>query len=237
MVPGPVADPAGTDDPRVAKLRARGEWRTFKALWRELDEIAPPDHDGGARLERETYAHAIDSDQAEALSTRLVAVGQKLELSKLLSPEEAAFLRHLASARIRNMRQGSMPLMVMHRMPPPYAWKKVASVDQLEQRIDVLVDLRAKGQMSASEYGLALEQVRREAVTSYVLYEIGHGGYAVGPEKIEVTDGESMLAEMARRSADAGADAGAHLQFVREIVARAKTLVPAVRSLITELER
>jgi hypothetical protein len=234
---GPAAGSAGAEESRLAELRARAEWRAFKALWRELDAISPPKGDAGRRLEREVYAHAIDADQAGELSKRLAEVGPRLEQSKLLSPEQAAFLRHLASARIRNMRQGSMPLMVMHRMPPPYAWKKVVSVDKLEQRIDVLVDLRAKGRLSASEYDLALEQVRREAVTSYVLYEIGRGGYAMGAETIEVTDGESMLAEMARRSVDAGADAGAHEQLLRDIATRAKALVPAVRALITELER
>ena len=230
------ADSTTAYEARLAKLRGRTEGREFKKLWRDLDAVVPPAEDAGASG-REVYADAIDSSRADGLSKSLDELATTLEQSKLLSGEEVAFFRHAASTRIRNMLQGSMPLMVMHRMPPPYAWQKFASVDQLEQRIDLLVELRKRGKMSTDEYRLALEQVRREAVTLYVVYELGRGGYTMAPAKIEVTDGPRMLVEIEKRAAQAVGDAGPHDRHLKEIVARAKTLVPAIRALITELER
>ncbi|MBW2527790.1 MAG: hypothetical protein JRI23_26655 [Deltaproteobacteria bacterium] len=239
MATGVPADGAGAD-PRVVELRTRGEWRGFKALWRELDEIDPPEADGGSPAGwygSERYARAIDRERADGLSKRLADGVAMLEQAKVLSADETAFLRQLANTRIKNMLQGSQPLMVMHRMPPAYASRTYGSVDRLEQRIDVLVGLRNEGQLSGTEYSQALADVEREAVTCYVLYELGREGYELRGPRLEAAEGERMLAEIERRVAAAGADAGPPAASYERVAKRAKALLPAVRMLIVELER
>lgn len=222
-----VEDSPDVPDPsRLEALRSDPVWVRFKEVWRELDDVAPGPS---------TYTRQLDEKRSAALSEVATGTLRKLVEAKLVSEGEAAFLSRAVQLRIRNMTHGFEHLMMMHRMPFPYETEQAASVGGLERKLDVLVELRAGGKIGSTEFGLALEQVQREAITLYVITEVAKQGYSA-PSVGHPPDGEAFLAEMSKRLEKATADAGVDAPIV-QLVQESRVLVPAIRALVAELER
>jgi hypothetical protein len=52
-----------------------------------------------------------------------------------------------------------MPLMAMHMLPPPEMMEKARAGANVEQRIDALIELRARGTISDAEVEQALDSI------------------------------------------------------------------------------
>lgn len=243
VAPGPAPTTApervveGADEtgrsPRIAALRGNPSWDRFKRIWRELDDVAPRGAKGS--LGELSYARSLDDERAPKLSQQADEALRQLNADQLLSEGEADFLRRTMQLRIQNMTHGFMHLMMMHRMPAPFETEQASSAERLERKLDVLVDLRADGKIGSEEFGLALAEVQRESITLYVASEMARQGYAA-PAIVHPVDGEAFLAEMERKLAEARADGGSDGPTAR-LVQESKTLVPAIRELLAELER
>ncbi|MBW2458379.1 MAG: hypothetical protein JRI68_28005 [Deltaproteobacteria bacterium] len=201
-------------------------------MWRELDAIAPP-----AKPALQPYGGAVPSARAEALSTRSERLVQRLERERLLTAQEAAFFREITGLRLQNMDHGFMRLMVLHTMPPPFLSAKVASVNRLEQQIDALIELRQKEQIADEQMALALDRVQQEAVTLFVLDSLSRELGMTFQLPVTLADGETMLAELARKVDEARSDGGVGDERLAPVLAEAKALVPAIHALVAELER
>jgi len=205
--------PAVGKDPRKTKavsrvplppeLREGERWAKFKDLWRRLDAVSPREREEALPGIIDSYSMTVDPEQQEAFRRDLAEVlgvvpGELYRLHLSGPPQKAgvdapgdslsAVVRALAALTLKRIEIMGMDRTVMMRMVPPPTLRFRGSVaDRIELRIDVLMDLRARGVVSGEEFKTALTGLQDDVWVHALLavfedHRLGYFGPVAAPE-------------------------------------------------------
>lgn len=165
---------------------AGNKWNAFKTLWRSLDRVDPP---ATAKGPGGVYSMAITPDEQNLFRTKLAqtfGMDSSEQLAIQVMPFEegtlsplSRVLATLALERIEHM--GLDPAFLTRMMPPQSAQLHPLVIDDLEQRIDTLIELAEQDQIDSQTYRLGLQKVQNDAYLSAVLSLVERTGSYFSP--------------------------------------------------------
>jgi hypothetical protein len=132
---------------RARMITGLGGWPGIRSLWRELDQMEPGDQ-GYSFGAMEWEQANLMREKLNSLAFEMIAELEAANVSTL----ELELVTEVARMRLEMMSWG-MPSMMTRMMPPPIEYDKGALVEDLEAKIDHLLELRESGMLS-------LDQVR-----------------------------------------------------------------------------
>ncbi len=153
---------------RIAILNNTPEWKNFKAFWKKLDQIKPkksrPDI-------MEVYSNSISREQRDSLKEELqnmILNLEKLERRKI-SQLEINAIEQICENRIDSF---GVPLSMMTRMFIPVLIAKDNLLNDLELKIDKLLELKKERLISKEEFQHALLNIQVDIKAFCVLNTI-----------------------------------------------------------------
>src|SRR3989339_834401 len=169
---GEVEVKSETKKDRLVELGKTKEWQEFKRFWKELDIILPREYDNN----NIRYFMVINLDKMNELIKHLETL--KLSLSGLpdylISSEEIDLLANFCQTRIDYMCFGSIDNAMTRMVMPPNLIEDNLdkNIENFERKIDVLLDLKAKGLIDQKEGEQALLNLEENIEKIYVLKAI-----------------------------------------------------------------
>lgn len=250
---------------RISWLNKTDEWKSFKAFWRQLDNIAPKnetdDNVNGMKPYYGDYWQAISFDKAKSLKAELETFSNAFSSKSLaqgeeiLSNTEIALLVSICTARIDYM-SSDFSSMTSRMIPSPAMTGREDSIKDLEKRIDLLVELRKNKTIKEEEFQQALAVVKEDVKTFSVLEAITkHYGYyyrSVDEKKVRpdintaeqyIDDFEKHYAEYLKSKKDGNTgyeyqeDLDKKYEETKTAIKQIETVLPSLNEMINDLER
>ncbi|MBN2662987.1 MAG: hypothetical protein JXR68_05005 [Bacteroidales bacterium] len=175
---------------RIIKLNKLNTWQQFKALWQQLDNVAPDanvSYSKNTFINDLTYVYSFNSDPVSRDSLTLLFEKQIKELKKtnLLSDDELFALETLVKKRIDFLFLVNFSVF-SHFMPPKINLNLEYSLENFELKIDTLVDMFNHSVIDEVELYKAMETITAEVkniltvstILSKYQYFIFEGSYA-----------------------------------------------------------
>ncbi len=148
---------------RAQMIIRQQEWRGIRSIWRELDGMEPGP-DGYAFGE-------LDWDQANLMREKVTALGfgitAALETDGV-STREVDMVLAILRMRLDFMSTG-LPSMLTRMMPPPIEYNKGDLIEDLEAKIDTLLDLGRSGALSMEQVRVSTESILETAVAISII--------------------------------------------------------------------
>ncbi len=244
---------------RMNDLNNTQEWKSFKVFWKELDQIVPKEK----KDEERDYSHyfgeyfnAVTSERADDLRRKLeelITGLNKLEQDKKISSIEVELLEMICIERINYMSFGFTSMMT-RMMPPPLEVDKESSIKNLEQKIDVLIDLRKKEKIDQEQFQEAISNIQEDIETFSILDTISkhyvryyYYSHKVGDEETEnmVNIAEKHITGFEKHYADyqikkeQGEINNTDIQYkeTKKAIGEVKEILPFLREIVIDLER
>ncbi|MFA5339701.1 MAG: hypothetical protein WC317_06130 [Candidatus Omnitrophota bacterium] len=152
----------------TAVLCSTLEWKDFKAFWKKLDQIKPrrTGQEGKDERWKRGYRNSISQEQYVSLhkELRINISNLKKVKGEMISAQEIDLLDKICSYRIDNFCMGSF---TMSRMIIPGSAVQDNMLDDLEIKVDKLIELKGKGKINDSEFQQALANVQRDVEGVY----------------------------------------------------------------------
>jgi hypothetical protein len=153
---------------RIIDLNKTTEWKEFKTFWKSIDRLEPGTgfNFGSAMpylytkdMIYDKLYHIEDSlkKQIQVLNPGL----QNLANKDLLDTLEVRLLREICLARVDYLCNGKASLMT-RMVPSPSIIETENSIEMLEHRADLLLDLKKKGKIDTTEFNSALKNIQYE---------------------------------------------------------------------------
>lgn len=137
----------------VSELFGTRQWEQFRDFWKKLDLISPKDG---------KYEQSISVQQYRDLKDELRAKVSGLNSldREMISSEEVNLLQQLCDERIDGY---SWDRTILSRMmPPPSDHIKKQLLSDMENKIDILMELKASGKVSSAEFNKALSNIQED---------------------------------------------------------------------------
>ncbi|MBD3369086.1 hypothetical protein GF402_01830 [Candidatus Fermentibacteria bacterium] len=172
--PGPEAVTIESGDTEnensLRSLMATPTWGKLVSLWRDLDDLSPPD----SMNSYYGYTSIVDYTKGDSLQAVLVEHREELiRTADRLGCSTKALRLVLDLTAIRVERLSRMDPMMMTRMAPPWtAMERSSSLNELELRIDTLLALYRSDAVSSEEVSRCMQGIFEKAVLWTVLEEI-----------------------------------------------------------------
>jgi hypothetical protein len=200
-----VEDVLEVRDTSIARARlitSLEGWPGVRSIWRELDLLEPGDNGYSFGV--------IDWDQANLMREKLNSLYYEMAGELEAMGESGLELKQIADiTRMRiEMMSSGMPSMMTRMMPPPIDYDKGALLQEMERKIDHLLDLRDQGLLGIGQVRRAtgeildtfvavsiLETVSATYGYPYMMYDLSMG-YSLGSD-LMASDSAMTATEMA----------------------------------------
>ncbi len=162
---------------RLKQLNNSVEWQEFKAFWQELDNIAPTaffNYDNDEIINNFSYNYPNDTNnvsKANKLTEELENHIKDLKKINLISEEELFSLQLICKERI-NYLFNKKPLLLLHIRPPKINNNLYNSLNNIELKIDTLINYSNEKIISEEEYLLALDNINKEIQNVLIISSI-----------------------------------------------------------------
>lgn len=147
----------------IRKLNRNSDWQKFKKFWQKVGAIEPISKNKNSYAGQ--YTGALSSADSEILrkNTKTIFTNtlKKLVDKDLISAYEMQALTMVLAARVDYIVDGMWTRMT-RMMPPPDAVARDDSIMRLEQKIDVLIDLKKKQHINQKEFDKAMKAIKKE---------------------------------------------------------------------------
>ena len=148
---------------RAQMIIRQPEWPGIRSIWRELDGMEPGP-DGYAFGE-------LDWEQANLMREKVTALGLRITAALEtdgVSTREADMILAILRMRLDFMSTG-LPSMLTRMMPPPIEYNKGDLIENLEAKIDTLLDLGRSGALSMQQVRASTESILETAVAISII--------------------------------------------------------------------